>query len=189
MDDLQNLSCLHAAQHGDEAAMTELIAAFLPFIRRKATAAAKQSGLEAEDLAQEGLIGLLGAVRTFVPDGGASFRTWGCTCVVNSIRSALRRTRRIGAVPPQAVMPIDDAEFLAGDDGPEDRIIAMDEAAGVREWVRKHLSAREQQVLWLYISGGSYAFIADKLSLRDGKAVDNAMQRIRKKMRAFHFVP
>ena len=189
MDEMQNLSRLHAAQHGDEAAMTELIADFLPFIRRKAAVAAAQSGLEAEDLAQEGLIGLLGAVRTFTPEGGASLATWGCTCIVNSIRSALRRTRRIGAVPQQAVMPIDDAEFLAAGDDPEDRIIAMDEAAGVREWMRTHLSAREQQVLWLYIAGGSYAFIADKLSLRDGKAVDNAIQRIRKKMRAYHFVP
>ena len=189
MDDKQNLSRLHAAQHGDEAAMAAVIAEFLPFIRRKASAAAGQSGLEAEDLAQEGLIGLLNAVRTFTPDGGATFRTWCCTCIVNSIRSALRRTRRIGAVPPQAVMPIDDAGSLASDDDPEDRIIAMDEAAGVREWVREHLSAREQQVLWLYIAGGSYAFIADKLSLPNDKAVDNAVQRIRKKMRAYHFVP
>ena len=189
MDDKKNLSRLYAAQHGDEAAMTALIADFLPFIRSKAAAAAGQSELEAEDLAQEGLIGLLSAVRSFAPDGGASISTWCCTCIVNSIRSALRRTRRIGAVPSQAIMPIDDAEFLASDDDPERRIIAMDEAAGVRDWVRGHLSAREQQVLWLYIAGGSYAFIADKLSLRDGKAVDNAMQRIRKKMRAYHFVP
>ena len=189
MDDKQSLSRLHAAQHGDEVAMAAVIAEFLPFIRRKASTAAGQSGLEAEDLAQEGLIGLLSAVRTFVPDGGASFRTWCCTCIVNSIRSAMRRTRRIGAVPPQVIMPIADADALASDDDPEDRIIAMDEAADLRVWVREHLSAREQQVLWLYIAGGSYAFIADKLSLPNGKAVDNAMQRIRKKMRAYHFVP
>ena len=169
--------------------MTALIADFLPFIRRKAAAAAAQSGLEAEDLAQEGLIGLLGAVRTFAQDGGASFRTWGSTCIVNSMRTAMRRTRRAGAVPLQAVVSIDSAEFLMSGDDPETRIIAQDEALRVREWVQAHLSAREQQVLWLYIAGGSYASIADRLSLRDGKAVDNALQRIRKKMRAYPSVP
>ena len=188
MDDKQILSCLDAAQHGDESAMTALIADFLPLIRRKAFAASRV-GLEADDLVQEGLIGLLSAVRTFDPDGGASFRTWGNICIVNGMRTALRRTRRVGAVPSLAVVSIDEAEFLSSGDDPEGRIIAQDEAARVCAWMQEHLSAREQQVLWLYIAGGSYAFIADKLSLRDGKAVDNALQRIRKKMRAYPSMP
>ena len=189
MDDRQALFRLDAAQHGDEKAMTALIADFLPFIRRKASSAAAQSGLEAEDLAQEGLIGLVLAVRTFTPDGGASFRTWGSTCIVNGMRTAMRRARRVSAVPANAVVPIDDAGQLVSDDDPESRIIARDETQRLRVWMRSHLSAREQQVLALYLAGGSYAFIADRLSLRDGKAVDNALQRIRKKMRAYPSMP
>ena len=47
------------------------------------------------------------------------------------------------------------------------------------------LEPREQQVLRLYIGGDSYAAIAQKLSLRDAKSVDNTLQRIRKKLKSF----
>ena len=185
MYDKQEAVCLCAARAGDDAAMASLISDYLPFIRQKAASAASVCGLDAEDLAQEGLIGLLNAVRSFDFYGAAAFRTYACTCILNSIRSAMRRVSRPGAVPAHAVLPIDSADDLPAADDPQDIVVGREEAARLLSYVDKHLSAREQQVLRLYISGCSYAAVAEKLGLSDSKAVDNALQRIRKKLKAF----
>ncbi len=185
MYDKQEAVCLRAARAGDDAAMASLISDQLPFIRQKAASAASVSGLDAEDLAQEGLIGLLNAVRSFDFSGAAAFRTYARTCIVNSIRSAMRRASRPGAVPVRAVLPIDSADELSVANDPQDIVVGREEAARLLLFVDKHLSPREQQVLRLYLSGDSYAAVAEKLGLPDSKAVDNALQRIRKKLKSF----
>lgn len=185
MYDNQEAVCLRAARAGDDAAMASLISDQLPFIRQKAASAASVCGVDAEDLAQEGLIGLLNAVRSFDFYGGAAFRTYARTCIVNSIRSAMRRTSRSGTVPANAVLPIDSADKLCGDTDPQDIVMGREQAARLLQYVDKHLSEREQQVLRLYLAGDSYAVVADKLGLPDSKAVDNALQRIRKKLKSF----
>ena len=185
MYDNQEAVCLRAARAGDDAAMASLISDQLPFIRQKAASAASVCGLDAEDLAQEGLIGLLNAVRSFDFYGSAAFRTYACTCIVNSIRSAMRSASRSGAVPAHAVLPIDNADELCAADDPQDIVVGREEAARLLQYVDKHLSPREQQVLRLYLSGDSYAVVAEKLGLSDSKAVDNALQRIRKKLKSF----
>ncbi len=185
MYDKQETVCLRAARAGDDAAMAFLISDHLPFIRQKAASAASVCGIDAEDLAQEGLIGLLNAVRSFDFYGTAAFRTFARTCIVNSIRSAMRRTSRPGAVPARAVLPIDSADELSGAADPQDIVVGREEAARLLSYVDKHLSPREQQVLRLYLSGDSYAVVAEKLGLSDSKAVDNALQRIRKKLKSF----
>lgn len=185
MYDKQETVCLRAARAGDDAAMASLISDHLPFIRQKAASAAPVCGLDAEDLAQEGLIGLLSAVRSFDFYGTAAFRTYARACIVNSIRSAMRRTSRPGAVPARAVLPIDSADELCAADDPQDIVVGREEAARLLRYVDEHLSEREQQVLRLYLSGDSYAVVAEKLGLSDSKAVDNALQRIRKKLKSF----
>lgn len=185
MYDKQEAVCLRAARAGDDAAMASLISDYLPFIRQKAASAAPVCGQDAEDLAQEGLIGLLSAVRSFDFCGTAAFRTYARTCIVNSIRSAMRRASRPGAVPVRAVLPIDSADELCTADDPQDIVVGREEAERLLAFVDKHLSVREQQVLRLYLSGNSYAAVAEKLGLSDSKAVDNALQRIRKKLKSF----
>ncbi|MBQ5987289.1 MAG: sigma-70 family RNA polymerase sigma factor [Clostridia bacterium] len=184
--DKQEADRLRAARAGDDAAMASLISDQLPFIRQKAASAASVSGLDAEDLAQEGLIGLLNAVRSFDFYGGAAFRTYARTCIVNSIRSALRRATRPGAVPAYAVVPIDSAQSMTvGASDPQDIVVGKEQAKRLLAFVDKHLSEREQAVLRLYLAGCSYAAIVERLSLKDCKAVDNTLQRIRKKLKSF----
>lgn len=185
MYDNQEAVCLRAARAGDDAAMASLISDQLPFIRQKAASAASVCGLDAEDLAQEGLIGLLNAVRSFDFYGTAAFRTYARTCIVNGIRSAMRSTSRPGAVPARAVLPIDSADELCGDADPQDIVMGREQAARLLQYVDMHLSPREQQVLRLYLAGDSYDVVAEKLGLSGSKAVDNALQRIRKKLKAF----
>lgn len=177
---------LRAARNGDDGAITQLMGELLPFIHRKAFACASSSTLDAEDLAQEGLIGFLSAVRTFREDGNARFSTYACTCILNSMRSAMRKDAKSGAVPQSAVISIEDAaELFPAADDPQDIIVGQDAAQQFWDSVDKRLSRREQQVLRLYIGGDSYAVIAQKLSLRDAKSVDNTLQRIRKKLKSF----
>ena len=183
---MQDQSLIRAAKGGDESAVVRLMTGMLPFIRQKAAQAAAAYALDAEDLVQEGLIGFLGAVRSFA-DGEASFSTYACTCILNSIRSAVRRANRVGTVPASALVPIDDAAEVRaeGPDDPQDIIVGNDEAMRLRRNLYKHLSQREQEVLRLYLAGGSYADIAASLSLKSSKTVDNTLQRIRKKLKSF----
>lgn len=186
MRSVQDSQLLDDARRGDNDAITRLMTDLLPFIHKKAFACASVSGLDAEDLAQEGLIGFLGAVRTFKKDSGAQFSTYACACILNGMRTAMRRTAKAGAVPAAAMVPMNDAnEWNLAQPDPQDIIAEREEADGLWRIVEKRLSEREQQVLRLYIGGDSYAAIARKLSLRDAKSVDNTLQRIRKKLKSF----
>ena len=75
-----------AAQKGDHAAFSRLIADMLPLVRRQ-SAKYKSILLDSDDLLQEGLLGLMTAVRTYRPGGEASFPTYARVCVNNRIRS------------------------------------------------------------------------------------------------------
>lgn len=185
MRSVQDSQLLEAARRGDNDAITQLMTGLLPFIHKKACVCASVSGLDAEDLAQEGLIGFLGAVRTFRADSGAQFSTYACACILNGMRSAMRRVSKPGAVPAAAVVPMDDVHVYPAQEDPQDIVADREEADGLWRIVDKRLSRREQQVLRLYIGGDSYAAIAQKLSLRDAKSVDNTLQRIRKKLKSF----
>ncbi len=186
MYDMQEDARIRAARSGDSEAMTDLIMQLLPFIRQKAASASLSSGMDAEDLAQEGLIGLLGAVRSFRAERGASFTGYACTCILNSMRSAMRRGLRAGAVPAAAVVPMEQADGL-GDlrEDPQEIVARRDEAQRLRQKLDELLSEMERQVLRMYLAGSKYGEIAAALGLRDSKAVDNALQRIRKKLKAF----
>lgn len=183
---VQDIQLLDAARRGDNDAITQLMTELLPFIHKKAFACASVSGLDAEDLAQEGLIGFLGAVRTFKADSGVQFSTYACSCILNGMRSAMRSAAKVSAVPAAAVVSMDDAnEWDFAQRDPQDIVAENEEANGLWRIVEQRLSAREQQVLRLYIGGDSYAAIARKLSLRSAKSVDNTLQRIRKKLKSF----
>ncbi len=173
------------ANGGDNEAAALLITRMLPLIRK--TASASHCSIDAEDLIQEGLIGLLYAIRSFDCNKEASFCTYANVCISNSIRSAVRKTRNIGAIPDKAKVPIDEAVSLRSDslDDPQDIVVGIEEASRLSACLDKQLSETELRVLKLYLLGDSYSTIAKKLSLKGEKSVDNALQRIRKKLKSF----
>ncbi len=131
---------------------------------------------ERDDLYQEGMIALLRAALTFDADRGASFRTYALTCVGNRFRDLLRKE----SGKPLSVS-MEDAE-LPHSDGPENEIIARDELHRLSEWMQKSLSEKERSILLCYLSGMSYAEIAQKQGC-DVKSVNNALLRARKKLK------
>jgi len=185
VDSLSDESLALSARSGDDGAMAALIARMASVVKAKA-AGIRNAGIETDDLTQEGMIGLLSAVKSFDESKGVSFRTYASACISNRIISAVRKSVRL---VPQSSEPLyidhvsADVSDMSAD--PERIVIGQDEADRLIRILDERLSELERKVLYSYLSGNSYRKIADGLSLRT-KDVDNALQRVRKKLRTFH---
>ncbi len=143
----------------------------------------KDSPMEREDLIQEGMIGLLAAIKSYRQDKGASFMTYAKICIDNSIQTALRKFSRQKDIPPQNVIEYQEEELPAesGHASAEDIVIAQESVSMLTQVLRENLSDFENEVLRLHIVGCSYNEIAGRLC-KTPKAIDNALQRVRKKL-------
>lgn len=150
------------------------------------------AGGDSEDLIQEGMIGLLSAVRGFDAGKGVSFRTYAEVCIRNRLRSAMKSAARDKHTPLNTSVSLGDAPFdgergpYADPQGPprvenpEDVIIDREERHRRIEALRSKLSRLERKVLELYLEGLSCGEIASRVG-KPPKSVDNAVQRIRRK--------
>ena len=174
---------LRLAQTGDDRAFTMLVALYEPMLRAQ-VAHFRFPRADADDMAQEGLLGLLSAVRTFSPEKNASFRTYAAVCVRNRLLSAWRRT-----VARAAEVPVEDTAAVADSNGgsqvadPAALLVEREAAEQFLHRLRERLSSREYAVLLRYLEGLSYTEIAARLQLSP-KAVDNALQRVRHKLQS-----
>lgn len=179
------------AQSGDRAAEEMLILRFGRLVRACARPLFLMGG-DSEDLVQEGMMGLLAAVREYDPQRSAGFRTYAEVCIRNRLLSAVRAASRDKHTPLNSYVPLDTALF---DDTESDERSSVDQRQGNPEALFIHredmqermnriysqLSPLETRVLRLYLSGLSYSEIASKCN-RPLKSVDNAVQRIRQKI-------
>ncbi|MCR4615578.1 MAG: sigma-70 family RNA polymerase sigma factor [Clostridiales bacterium] len=173
------------ARRGDDSAMAILIARITPAVQARAAVNSVGSSVEFDDLTQEGMLGFLKAVYSFDEEGGASFRTYANTCINNRIVSVLRRQSRGKDIPSPAIVSLDEADFelpASSDDDPQEIISAEESVRQLDDTLSRKLSTMEKKVADLYLSGLSYGDIAVRLGISD-KAVDNAIQRMRKKLR------
>ncbi len=147
------------------------------------------TGGDSEDLIQEGMIGLLSAIREYDSEKGASFRTYAQRCIQNRIRSAVRSAQRRKNAPLNDGVPLDDvlsdeSRSLGAnlyERSPEEQVLARESEREFISAYSRCLSKLESQILRHYLDGLSYGEIAVKCG-RDAKAVDNAVQRIRHKL-------
>lgn len=175
------------AQQGNERALNLLIRRYLPAVGSRARRFAG-AGLEHEDLVQEGLIGLISAVRSYDPGGCTSFRSYSRLCIDRSMISALRLLRGKKRIPGSKLVSISDdsaPEFYPLADSrfdPQAALVRQDESDLFRYRIFRCLSPFERRVLSGYLGGATYGEIARRLNVT-AKAVDNAMWRIRRKLR------
>ena len=144
--------------------------------------------LEKDDIIQEGLIGLLAATKSFSESKGTLFTTYASHCINNSIISAIKKVSRLKDIPQSNIVSIENEDMF--DEkvhlSAEDEYMASESVSVLSNVLYEELSSFENEVLRLHIMGCSYAETAQKLD-KTPKAVDNAMQRIRKKLSQVSF--
>lgn len=185
LDRLTDEELSRLSQQGSDEAAGRLIARYLPMAAAKA-AGYYGPGLEQDDLLQEGLLGLWNAVRHYDPARGCGFGTFASQCVTNRICSAVRQSLSPRQAPLRDYMSISPDEEgqavqLPDAEGPEASFIRKEDKELRSRKMRALLSPREQSVLELYLRGNTYQEISEHLSISP-KAVDNALQRVRRKL-------
>ena len=184
----EQLAC--AAKRGDDDALTELITRYAPLVKGRTRAYAKGDGLDADDLYQEGMIALLKAVRNYRDDASGSFRTFAAVCVNNKLSSAVRAHMRQKNAPMRGYLSLSESDVSSDrlpaslrQTDPEVLVIASEESVDRNRRIETLLSPFERQVLRRYLSAYSYEDMARQLG-SSVKAVDNALQRVRRKLRS-----
>ena len=174
-----------AAQQGDKAAAEELLRRYKNVVRGVARSFFLAGG-DAEDLAQEGMIGLYRAVTDF-KEGGLSFKNFAYLCIQRRIIGAVRSAARLKNAPLNRAVPLppeNEAEgALYAAEDPEALLIGDEERSEFLEKLRGALSPAEYRALTLYMEGLSIAEIAAR-ERRSEKSADNAVQRTKRKAAA-----
>ena len=165
-----------AARNNDESAFEQLYKTYLPSVFG-CVSSFQVPASEKDDLVQEGVIGFLKAVRTY-DNSSSSFPTYASLCIKRSVISALRKYSRANRL----ISPSDLPEEKGTNVTPETQLIDREEDRQHYLQFIKNLSEFERQTLTLYISGMSYASMAEKLSC-PVKSVDNAITRIKRKIK------
>lgn len=171
------------AANGDDESMALLISAVTPIAKAKAISFATV-GISDEDLLQEGMLGFLDAVRSFDPSKEIRFRTFAEACIHNRIVSAVRVhfNNKNAALSNALPFEPETADIGDSDADPANIVTEMDESEHLENILLSGLSEFEKQVVNLRLQNNDYSQIASALNCSK-KAVDNALQRIRKKMR------
>ena len=188
--ELSDIELQELAASGSREAEEYLVERYMQLVRVCARPLFLAGG-ESEDLIQEGMFGLLSAIRQFKPDSGASFHTFAEICIRKRLYSAVRSASRLKHIPLNDGMSLE--QLSEGSDlrlsavpaqryhTPEDLVLARESKEELYRALSDRLSGMEKQVLSLYLDGYHYHDIAQQLG-KDVKAVDNAVQRIRRKL-------
>ena len=151
----------------------------ISFIARRFSA----QGYEQKDFVQEGLLGLLYSCRTFDENGTASFKSYMSVVVERRFISIIRKSNADRNIPQSNIVMMDDVCESIEDTAhnPEEFVLCSEHLKSVLNRLKATLSKNEYDVLMLFGSGLSYREIAQRLSVTE-KAVDNALQRARRKI-------
>ncbi|MBR5471294.1 MAG: sigma-70 family RNA polymerase sigma factor [Oscillibacter sp.] len=182
------LAALAAA--GDRDAEEQIVSRYRRLVRTCARPYFLAGG-DSEDLTQEGMVGLIKAVREYDAEKDASFRTFAEVCIRNRLYSVLRAAARDKHKALNQSVSLDTPDFDSNSytsgpsnlaqRNPEDDMIDREHTAALLSGVRKQLSEFEAKILGYYLDGLSCREIAETVG-KSPKSVDNAVQRIRRKV-------
>ena len=173
----------------DSQAMQVIIERYKSMVR-KISHAYFLSGGDSEDLSQEGMIGLVNAVNSYSISGKATFKSYAYTCIKNSIIAAVRSSSCMKHIPLNNYISLSGLEGQDKDkknisinntSDPEASIINSEAASELKLKIKGCLSKLEYSILTYFLDGYSYSEIAIKLN-KSVKSIDNALQRIRRKV-------
>ena len=165
---------------GETGVMEFLLEKYKPLVKKQARTMYLTGG-ENEDLIQEGMIGLFRAISTY-RQGEGSFYGFALMCINRQMYTAVQASARKKHEPLNEYIPLEEDPQILLEDGPE-ALFLLHEKEGKREaMIDRHLSSLEKKVLALYLEGMSYGQIAEQIG-RPEKSVDNAIQRLKKKLK------
>ena len=167
------------AASGDRDAEEVLVKRYLRMVRVCARPYFLAGG-DSEDLIQEATFGLLKAIREFDPGHDAKFKTFAEVCIRNRIRSAVATASRSKHAPLNDSVPFE-SPMMGIEASPEELYISREEEAERLTRLAQKLSPLERKILKLFLHGLSYREISEQVG-RPIKSVDNAIQRIRRKV-------
>jgi RNA polymerase sporulation-specific sigma factor len=193
--ELEDLQLVLKARNGDQLALDALIRRYTGFVRLKASSYFLAGG-DSDDLIQEGLIGLYKAVRDFRTDKETSFRSFAELCVTRQIITAIKTATRFKHQPLNQYVSFShtpagqdtDGECTLGDalpgsavQEPSVVVISTEELQSLVGTLGSGLSQLESDALRHYLEGSSYEEMAEDLGC-DTKTIDNALQRVKRKV-------
>jgi RNA polymerase sigma-H factor len=183
------------AKNGRTDAYDQLVRRYRRFVRVKSSSYFLLGG-DADDLMQEGMLGLFKAVRDYRPEREASFRGFAELCITRQIITAVKTATRNKHTPLNQYVSFSQTPAAAGPDSdttleevlpgpsvrdPANQVIASEELESLVSCLTSVLSELESHVLALYLDGHSYEVIGERLDC-DTKTVDNALQRVKRKV-------
>lgn len=187
---------VEAVREGDSDALEYLINKYRNFVRAKARSYFL-IGADREDIVQEGMIGLYKSIRDFRGDKLSSFKAFAELCVTRQIITAIKTATRQKHIPLNSYVSLDKPIYDEDSDrtlldvicgtrvtDPEELIINKEEFVGLEDKMGEILSDLERKVLMLYLDGRSYQEIAVDLD-RHVKSIDNALQRVKRKLERY----
>jgi RNA polymerase sporulation-specific sigma factor len=195
--ELEDLQLVIKARNGSQVALDQLMRRYHGFVRLKASSYFLAGG-DADDLIQEGMIGLYKAVRDFRHDKETSFRSFAELCVTRQIITAIKTATRFKHSPLNTYVSFshtpagqdNEGECTLGDalpgpntNDPSVCVISTEELQSLVGCLGSALSSLEAEALRRYLDGSSYEQMAEVLGC-DTKTIDNALQRVKRKILA-----
>ncbi|WP_244834337.1 RNA polymerase sporulation sigma factor SigH [Clostridium sp. BJN0001] len=181
------------AKNSNKRAQEYLISKYDGFIKIKAKSYFL-IGADKEDIYQEGMIGLYKAIRDFNSEKATSFKSFAEICIMRQILTAIKTATRQKHIPLNTYVSLNKPMFEDESDrtlldvisglritDPEELLISKEQMDYIKEKIKKELSGLELEVVNLYLDGKSYQEIAKKLQ-REPKSIDNALQRVKRKL-------
>ena len=193
----QNLAdeqIIEQIKQGDEEALSYILEKYKNLVNIKVSKYF-MIGAEKEDIAQEGMIGLFKAIKSYDSEKQNSFKSFANICIERQLITAIKSSNRLKHIPLNSYLSLNTAAYDNSEDDsvelidtfnsntiedPLETIMKQEYYNEVETAVNKNLSKFEKQVLDRYLKGESYVKIAEKLD-SPVKSIDNAIQRIRKK--------
>jgi len=185
-----------AQRDGDGAALEYLLNKYKNFVRTKARSYFL-IGADHEDIVQEGMIGLYKAIRDFKEDRLSSFRAFAELCITRQIITAIKTATRQKHIPLNSYISLNRPIYEEDSDrtlldvitedvpsNPEEMLIDREDLSVIEGRIGQMLSDLEKEVLIRYIEGKSYVEISEEMN-RHVKSVDNALQRIKRKLQKY----
>ncbi len=199
-DTLTDEEIICCIRGGDKEGTDYLLEKYKNLVRKKARALYLIGG-DNDDLIQEGMIGLYKAIRDYDAGKETIFRSFASVCIDRQLYNAVKGANRLKNSPLNSYVSLDIpmeargneengaptlGEMIewAGVSNPEDILIDRERVGKIEQYIRQNLSEFEQNVVNLYIEGLNYQQIAKELE-KTPKSIDNALQRIKKKLMAF----